>query len=82
MSLRLYSTRNSRYGRRTAATDKVQATTEEVQAATDEGVSDEVLSERPISREIGRKISRMIDIRGTVKLLGKGKLEFNHYPRL
>ena len=39
-----------------------------------EGVSDRVLSEQPISR--------MIDIRGTVKLLGKSKLEFNRYPRL
>ena len=39
-----------------------------------EGVSDEVLSEQPISRMIG--------IRGVVKLLGKGKLEFNRYPRL
>ena len=39
-----------------------------------EGVSDEVLSEQPISR--------IIDIRGTVKLLGKGKLEFNLYLRL
>ena len=39
-----------------------------------EGVSDRVLSKQPISR--------IIDIRGTVKLLGKGKLEFNHYPRL
>ena len=36
-----------------------------------QGVSDEVLSEQPISR----KISRMIDIRGIVKLLGKSKLE-------
>ena len=36
-----------------------------------EGVSGEVRSEQPISR----KISRMIDIRGRVKLLGKGKLE-------
>ena len=43
-----------------------------------EGVSDRVLSEQPISRII----SRMIDIRGTVKLCGKGKLEFNYYPRL
>ena len=39
-----------------------------------EGVSDEVLSEQ--------LISRIIDIRGIVKLLGKGKLEFNCYLRL
>ena len=39
-----------------------------------EGVSDRVLSEQ--------LISKMIDIRGIVKLLGKGKLEFNRYLRL
>ena len=39
-----------------------------------EGVLDRILSEQPISR--------IIDIRGTVKLLGKGKLEFNRYLRL
>ena len=39
-----------------------------------EGVLDRVLSEQ--------LISRIIDIRGIVKLLGKGKLEFNRYLRL
>ena len=39
-----------------------------------EGVLDRVLSKQ--------LISRMIDIRGIVKLLGKGKLEFNYYLRL
>ena len=39
-----------------------------------EGVLDRILSEQPISR--------IIDIRGIVKLLGKGKLKFNYYLRL
>ena len=39
-----------------------------------EGVLDRVLSDQPISR--------IIDIRGIVKLLRKGKLKFNYYLRL
>ena len=39
-----------------------------------EGVLDRILSKQ--------LISRIIDIRGIVKLLGKGKLEFNCYLRL
>ena len=67
-SIGCYRESTSRYGRMSIGRSSNDSQKEF------EGVSDRVLSEQPISR--------MIDIKGTVKLLGKGKLEFNRYPRL